>query len=421
MTRSPQGAGLLSLVLSTGLLLVGPTADAAGGVSSPGGELAAQFADALTAQGWTRVEGADGHVIYRAPAVPELGTAPAFDTSEESLGDDLRLQLEAQGWVGTDVEDGSRIYHRPGVPQQTPAPSAVADGSPADDLRRQLEAQGWTEAPAEDGSLYFFPPPPPATSPMPPLAEGLRLQLEAHGWVGTAADDGSVVYRMPRAPDAAPAGEASYSLSEDLRGQLEAQGWTASPAADGSVYYLPPAPAASPMPMLADGLREQLEQQGWVGTVADDGRVIYRLPPARQAAPPAPADDPGRLQPPDDTLTPPVGGPEPVEGSASPPPGEMRQLTAVLPASAAADRSSGRRQSPAPVRWRPQHLQPWPASWQRPTPRLSWSGTGSWARPVHVSPPMSRYAWQPAVPHPPGHWGWPRSRGWPPTRPCHDR
>lgn len=414
MTLSSHGAGLLSLVLSTGLLLGGPTADAAGGVASPAeGELAAAFADALTAQGWTRVEGADGHVIYRAPAVPELGESPPSDANAESLGDDLRLQLEAQGWVGTDVEDGSRIYRRPaGVPQQTMAPPAAADSALADDLQGQLEALGWTVARAEDGSLYFFPPPQPAASAIPPLAEGLRLQLEAHGWVGSAADDGSVVYRMPRAP----AGEPDYSLSDDLRRQLEAQGWTASPAADGSVYYLPPAPAASPMPTLPDGLREQLEQQGWIGSVADDGSVIYRKPAARRAAPPGPVDDPGRSQPPRDTLPPPVG-PEPVEGRTSPPPGEMQQLTAAV----TADRSSSGRQSPTPVRWRPQHLQSWPARWQRPTPRPGWPGTGSRTGPVHVSLPMSRHGWRPTVPRPPRHWGWPRSRGWLASHPCHDR
>jgi len=382
-------AEFVSLVLSAGLLIgnaVAGDSSVVAGPTAPDQSVADQFGDALTAQGWTRVEGADGDVVYRTPVVPEPEPTQPADAEGDSL---------------------------------------------ADNLSRQLEAQGWTAVPTEDGSVYYLPPaasptPGAATRSTPALAEALRDQLEREGWVGMVAGDGSMIYRRRAAPDSAPpVGTGGDSLADDLSRQLEAQGWTASPAEDGSVYYLPPSaspmpvPAASPAPSLTEGLRNELERQGWVGTVADDGSVIYRMPAATGQSPtvPAPSDDSGVPQEGrQDTLQRPTG-PNGVEaGPPLPEAGEgaEQQQAAATPPGASGLSSSAAAVAPLPAdrppstalagprggAWRP------PAS-QRDTMPYA-AHPGAWPR-MAPRPYMPHGAWQTVRRYPPPDW---RVRSW---------
>ena len=119
--------------------------------------LATQLGDALTANGWARVEGADGSALYKRPVSPEEQMAEPDETGELSLAERLGRQLEQQGWASSVAADGSMIYRMPAMQEAAP-PAAAGEGTVAAQLRGQLEAQGWSASTAADGSVYYLPP-----------------------------------------------------------------------------------------------------------------------------------------------------------------------------------------------------------------------------------------------------------------------
>jgi hypothetical protein len=269
-------AGSRRLVLP-GLLLV---LSAAGATAEPGA-VADRLGEALAGQGWSRVQAADGSVLYnRLPAAaeaPVLAEAPA--ESATAMADQLRRQLETAGWTQTVAPDGSVIYQAPGVAEPTaPADRDTPESSPAQQLQHALGTAGWREIHAEDGSVYYLPPARPA------VEQPAGVATPDADAASAAAESRAVADRQVQTPTAAHAGPAvAGGLAAQFQDALSAYGWVRFEAADGSVIYRKsPASAGSGtgygQQTLADDLRAQMEDLGWVGAVATDGSMVYWPP-----------------------------------------------------------------------------------------------------------------------------------------------
>ena len=277
-------AGSRRLVLPALLLVL----SAAGAKAEPA-SVAGQLGEALAGQGWSRVEAADGSVLYRRH--PAAADAPADAPAEPStpMADQLRRQLDAADWTQTVAPDGSVIYQAPGATgPSAPAGRDAPGSSPAQQLQHALGAAGWREIRAEDGSVYYLPPARPAVEQP---AETAAPDADA---ASAAAESKAAADRQIQIPNAAH-GEptAAGELAAQFHDALSAHGWVRFEAADGSVIYRKtPASAVDGTgygeQTLADDLRAQMEALGRVGAVATDGSVVY-WPPRQSAGGTGPA------------------------------------------------------------------------------------------------------------------------------------
>lgn len=266
-------AGSRRLVLPALLLVL----SAAGAQAEPA-SVAVQLGEALAGQGWSRVEAADGSVLYSRPAAAaeEPVARPA------TVADQLRHQLDAAGWTQTVAPDGSVIYQAPGAPKPVaPVAGDTAQSSPAQQLQNALQAGGWRGIPAENGSVYYLPPGPPAPEPR---TDASAPDADA---ASAAAESNAADRQVQAAETAQVDSSAAGGLAARFQDALNAHGWVRFEAADGSVIYRKtPASTGEAQehaePTLADDLRSQLETLGWVGAVAKDGSMVY-WPPAESA------------------------------------------------------------------------------------------------------------------------------------------
>jgi hypothetical protein len=266
-------AGSRRLVLPALLLVL----SAAGAKAEPA-SVAGQLGEALTGQGWSRLEAADGSVLYsRPPAATEAQAG-----SSTPMADQLRRQLDAAGWTQTAAPDGSVTYQAPGAAEPTaPVGHDTPEFSPAQQLQDALGAAGWREIRAEDGSLYYLPPARPVVE-QPAEAAAPETDAASAAAESKAAD---LQVQIPNAAQGEP--PAAGELAARFQAALSAQGWVRFEAADGSVIYRKtPASAGEAtgyrQPTLADDLHAQLEGLGWIGAVATDGSMVY-WPPEESA------------------------------------------------------------------------------------------------------------------------------------------
>jgi hypothetical protein len=272
-------AGSRRLVLPALLLVL----SAAGAKAEPV-SVAVQLGEALAGQGWSRVEAADGSVVYSRPAA----AAEDAVARPATVADQLRHQLDAAGWTQTVAPDGSVIYQAPGAADPVaPVGGDTAESSPAQQLQNALEAGGWREFPAENGSVYYLPP------ARPPLEQPTEAATPEADAASAAAEPNAADRQLQAAETAEVDSPAAGGLAARFQDALNAQGWVRFEAADGSVIYRKtPASTgdtrAHAEPTLADDLRSQLETLGWVGAVATDGSMVY-WPPEESAAGSVPA------------------------------------------------------------------------------------------------------------------------------------